>query len=238
MCHRLHTSRLAELPAKPTCSVPVPLVCDGFLNLQSSSDVLCWSFRSHSSEIQPLAPLPRRPCTNLPCLCRAPRREVEARPRGILSVATIPPGPWPLRCHLKKPGEPPSLSLPGESLGTPLTSAGLQGPPSGLRGQGQIFCRGFWLLSKASLGVHGCPRRSCRGSYKGWSGARLEPAWEKIPWQRERGPQAPAVLAALPAAAERPGPTRAWGSERVGMGHGGSGQVRPSARAFFRFQRD
>lgn len=158
---------------------------------------------------------------------------MEARPWGILSVATTLPGPWPLRCHLKKPGEPPSLSLPGTSPGTPLTSAGLQGPPSGLWGQGPIFCRGFWLLSKASLGIHGCLRRSCRGSYKGWFGARLEPAREKIPSQRERGPQAPAVLAA-----ERPGPTRAWGSERVGMGHGGSGQVRPSAQAFFRFRRD
>ena len=109
--------------------LPVPLVCNGFLNLQSPSDGLCWSFGSHGSEIRPLAWLPCRQCTNLRHLGRAPRREVEARPCGTLSAAAVPPGPRPLRCHLKQQGELPSLCLPGASPSALLLQLGCKGPP-------------------------------------------------------------------------------------------------------------
>lgn len=57
---------------------------------------------------------------------------------------------------------------------------------SGLWGQGPIFCHGFCLLLKVSLGVHG---RYGHRPHKEW----FELAREKIPGQRERGRRVPAV---------------------------------------------
>ena len=197
------------------------LVGNGFPNLQSCSDILCWSLASHSSEIQLLAQLPCRQRANLQGLVRAPRRDVGARP-----CCTPKCG-----CH---PAWPPTSQAPPEAAGA-ATQLGCQGPPGASSDGDRCSAMAFSCLWRCCC-RHGCRQRSCRRPCQGQFelGVRTSPRRGIGDCMRRlcRGAAArgsagsAAQLCPCPAA----GPMCARGSERAGTGQADSGQVRPPLR--------
>ena len=215
--------------------------------MRSPSDVLCWSFRSHGSQIQPLAQLPCRQCMNLRRLGQAPRREAEGRPCSTLSEVIVLPGPRPLRHCLKQCGEPRSLCLLRVSLSALGCKATLQGFGVRDRFSAMVFgCsqRHCWVFT-ADMAAHGGP---AAGHTRGGSVPSMSWHMRKSPRRGSRDRRhrlcwGAAVTGSAGSAAclcqaccmqhscrSTAGLMCAQGSAGAGMGHGGSGQVRPQLR--------